>query len=154
MSPRAWSGPRAWGWVSLLSCWKIADLQARSAAPSAALRACRSAVFEKSRKRVHYRCKAVFTRPDVTRHFTINSLCKTAASRQRAEKIHEAVAKDAKLQIQDALGWVSQEQTPIKKHFFWLWVPRLHWSKLPAIGYKIQQLHACARTLDFVTGRV
>ena len=30
--------------------WKIADIQAHSAAPSAALRACRSAIFEKSLK--------------------------------------------------------------------------------------------------------
>ena len=47
---------------------------------------------------------AVFTRTDVTPHFTIYFLCKTAASRHGAEKIHEAVAKDAKLQIQVALG--------------------------------------------------
>ena len=61
---------------------------------------------------------AVFTRTDATRHFTIHFLCKTAASRHGAEKIHEAVAKDAKLQIQVALGSVSQEQTPRKNISF------------------------------------
>ena len=44
-----------------ISLWKIADLQAHSAAPSAALRACRSAILEKSRKCVQiyeYRFRA------------------------------------------------------------------------------------------------
>ena len=34
--------------VSCLNCWKTADIQAHSAAPSAALRACRSAIFERN----------------------------------------------------------------------------------------------------------
>ena len=34
------------------SHWKIADIQAHSAAPSAALRACRSAIFERNRENV------------------------------------------------------------------------------------------------------
>ena len=34
------------------NCGKIADIQAHSAAPSAALRACRSAIFERNRENV------------------------------------------------------------------------------------------------------
>ena len=60
---------RTWGWVTraqggrafdiLYFCyWKIAYLQAHSAAPSAALQACRSALFEKSWKSCFmFRCQ-------------------------------------------------------------------------------------------------
>ena len=51
-------------WERIILCfnyWKIADLQAHSAAPSAALQACRSAIFKKSWKFVfEYLCLCVY----------------------------------------------------------------------------------------------
>ena len=64
-----------------------------------------------------------FRRRDVKTQPTIHFQCKQAASRHGAEKMHEAVAKDAKLQIQVALGLVSQEQTPRKNISFDSWFP-------------------------------